>query len=287
MSRDDVLRRFLNFQEARDARRARLPVEARNALGKVRLEARAERSADTTNGTNLSNLADDTDYTLWISDEIGGWWGVTAQDFACSMRQIPKDASLTVMLDSPGGSIFEATPMYNLLKQHAGNTVVNIYGMAASAASFIAMAGKKIKMARNGRMMIHDGQGEVYAYGDEALMREHVNDVTDIADLLSSLSNTIADMYMQKAGGTVADWRARMRATTWYDSSEALSAGLIDEIEGGAPGTAPENALDLELFKLVGTYTMPTTDPAPLDPIPTNALDDMSGLRDALKGVFQ
>lgn len=278
MSRDDVLRRFLNFQEARNARRAKLPEEARKALGNVRLEPRNE------------NTSDESDYTLWISDEIGGWWGVTAQDFAYSMRQIPKDASLTVMLDSPGGSIFEATPMYNLLKQHAGMTTVNIYGMAASAASFIAMAGKNIKMARNGRMMIHDGQGEVYAYGDEALMREHVNDVSDIADLLSSLSNTIADMYMQKAGGTVEDWRAKMRATTWYDSAEALAAGLIDEIEGGAPGTSPTDGLDLELFKLAGSFTASATPSVPSAlhaPIPTTAPDDLSGLRDALKGVFQ
>lgn len=268
MSRDDVLRRFLNFQEARNARRAKLPEAAQKALGNVRFEPRAE------------NATDASDYTLWISDEIGGWWGITAQDFAYSMRQIPKDASLTVMLDSPGGSIFEATPMYNLLKQHRGDTTVNIYGMAASAASFIAMAADKVIMARNGRMMIHDGQGEVHAYGDESLMREHINDVTEVADLLGSLSNTIADMYMQKAGGSVADWRAKMRATTWYDSAEALEAGLIDEIEGGAPGTSPENQLDLELFRLVNL----TTD---VPAIPTSACDDLSGLRDALKGVFQ
>lgn len=274
MSRDDVLRRFLNFQETRNARRAKLPEEARKALGNVKLDVNLKAS---------DTGADESEYTLWISDEIGGWWGVTAQDFAYAMRQIPKNAPMTLMLDSPGGSIFEATPMYNLVKQHAGKTTCNIYGMAASAASFIAMAFDNVIMARNGRMMIHDGQGEVYAYGDEALMREHANDVTDMADLLSSLSDTIADMYMQKAGGTVADWRNKMRATTWYDSAEALDAGLINEIEGGAPGTSPDNTLDLELFKLVSSYVTP----ASTAPIPTPAQDEMSGLRDALKGVFK
>lgn len=274
MSRDDVLRRFLNFQEARDTRRAKLPEEARKALGNLRLENKAEE-------TTPRNAADESAYTLWISDEIGGWWGITAQDFAYTMRQIPRDASITVMMNSPGGSIFEATPMYNLLKQHAGQTTVNIYGMAASAASFIAMAADKVIMARNGRMMIHDGQGEVYAVGDEALMREHVNDVAEVADLLGSLSNTIADMYMQKAGGTVAEWRDRMRATTWYDSAQALEAGLIDEIEGDAPGT-PANQLDLSLFNLLANTAPPNIT------VPTNAPEfDFAGFQNALRGVFQ
>lgn len=276
MSRDDVLRRFLNFQEARNARRAKLPEEAQKALGNVKLELNVKLD-----NSQPANSAENTDYTLWISDEIGGWWGITAQDFAYAMRQIPRDAALTVMMDSPGGSIFEATPMYNLLKQHQGNTTVNIYGMAASAASFIAMAANNVIMARNGRIMIHDGQGEVYAYGDEATMREHINDVTEVADLLDSLSNTIADMYMQKAGGTVAEWRARMRNTTWFDSAEALSAGLIDEIEGGAPGTTPDNQLDLELFRLTDSFTGLVAEPI------FNPALDVSGLRDALKGVFQ
>lgn len=270
MSREDVLRRFLNFQAVRDEKRSKFSEEARKAFGNVKLEPRNVDSGD-------------EEYTLWISDEIGGWWGITASDFAYSMRQIPKNAAITVMLDSPGGSIFEATPMYNLLKQHAGHVTVNIYGLAASAASFIAMAGDTIKMARNGRIMIHDGIGEVYAYGNEALLREHVNDVVEVADLLSSLSNTIADMYMQKAGGTVAEWRDRMRAETWYDSAQALEAGLIDEIEGGAPGTSPENLLDMKLFLLDNSTSLFTPS---VPPTPVFAQDDLSGLRDALKGVF-
>lgn len=256
MSREDVLRRFRNFQEARDTRRAKLPEAARAALGNVRIE----------------NQADSTDYTLWIDDEIGGWWGITARDFAASMRQVPANASLTIMVDSPGGSIFEATPIYNLIKRHEGNVTADIYGMAGSAASFIALAANKVRMARNGRMMIHDAQAEAYAYGDEAVMREHINDVSEVADLLDSISNTIADMYMQKAGGTIAQWRNKMRQTTWYDSSEALSAGLVDEIEGGAPGTAPTDQLDPELFNILTI------------PAPEFSFD---GLRDALKGVFQ
>lgn len=188
---------------------------------------------------------------VMIYDEIG-YFGVTASDFVRELNALDV-GSITLKINSPGGEVFDGLAIYNAVKDHKANVAVQIDGLAASAASFIAMAGDTIAIQRNAAMMIHDASG--LAIGNASDMRE-------LADLLDGASDNIADIYSQRAGGTVDEWRARMRATTWYNNgAEAVAAGLADSVLGGDdPKESPENTWDLSVFNRRPVQTEPEID---------------------------
>lgn len=209
----------------------------------------------------IQNFVDQPDTAaIYIYDEIG-YWGTSAQDFVRDLQQL-KVANLDVHINSPGGDVFDGVAIYNALRTHQATVTVHIDALAASAASFIAMAGNKVIIARNAQMMIHDASG--VAIGDAAIMRE-------MAELLDKCSDNIADIYTQKAGGTVKAWRSAMTTETWYSADEALTAGLVDEIDGAdAPQmepVAPAAAANWDLT--VFAYAGRANAPAPMLPTAT------------------
>lgn len=155
---------------------------------------------------------------VMIYDEIG-FLGVTAQDFVKDLQDI--QGPIDLHINSKGGDVFDGIAIYEALKNRTDPVNVFIDSLAASAASFIAMAGDHISIGRNAQMMIHDAQG--MAIGN-------AKDMKDIAELLDKASNNIADIYMQRAGGTVEQWRTAMRDEKWYSAQEAVATGLADEI---------------------------------------------------------
>lgn len=199
-----------------------------------------------------------------VIDSWGGEWGVSAVEFAAALDGLPADTSeIRLHLNSPGGEVFEGVAIHSLLRQHPASVTVVVDALAASAASFIAMAGDRIVMTPYAQMMIHDAWG--YASGNAAVMR-------DIADRLDHLSDTSAAMYAARAGGTVADWRTAMIAETWYSADEAVAAGLADEVGEPTQDTSAQMAYDLSPFRWNGRAEAPA--PAALaviepDPEPT------------------
>lgn len=167
----------------------------------------------------VRNLADVTE--VYVYDAIGEY-GVTAQDFIAELRGI-RSPRIDLHLNSPGGQVFDGIAIYNALVNHPAMVTTYVDAVAASAASFIAMAGDEIIMEKNARLMIHDASG---------LCVGNARDMRELADLLDSLSDTIAEVYADRAGGTVEDWREAMRAETWYPAAEAVSAGLATRIAG-------------------------------------------------------
>lgn len=157
--------------------------------------------------------------TVYIFDEIG-FWGTSAQGFVDQLNAItaPK---ITVQINSPGGEVFDGIAIHTALATNKAHVTTFVTGIAASAASFIAMAGDTIKMARNATMMIHEAGGLVW--GNKRDLQKQI-------DLLTKLDQNIADMYMMQAGGTVEAWLAAMEQESWYTGKEALAAGLVDEI---------------------------------------------------------
>lgn len=201
-------------------------------------------------GLRFVNKAGATD--IYLYDEISSWWGISAQDFVDQLREVETD-QINLHINSPGGEIFDAQAIYNALKQHKATVTTYIDALAASAASFIAMAGDQVIAARNATIMIHDGIG--LAYGNAADMR-------DTADVLDLLSNQIADMYYQKAGGSVAEWRALMQAETWYNAEEAKAAGLVNTVldSENEDAQAASNAFDLSVFNHSSRAEAPSPD---------------------------
>lgn len=159
---------------------------------------------------------------LYVYDIIGGW-DLDAGEFVRAVHGIDAE-SIDLHINSPGGFVYDAVSMFEALGGHPATVNVQIDGLAASAASFLAMVGDNVKIARAGRMMIHDAQG--IGVGSPADMREY-------ADLLDEVSNDISGYYAARAGGKPTEWRAAMTKTTWYSSQQAKDAGLVDEVLGG------------------------------------------------------
>jgi ATP-dependent protease ClpP protease subunit len=186
---------------------------------------------------------------VYIYDEIG-YWGTEASDFIQQFKDIttPK---ITVHINSPGGRIFDGIAIYNAMKQHPSAVTTQVDALAASAASFIAQAGDTRVMTKNATMMIHDGAGIVMG---------NSQDMRDMADLLDKMSNNIASIYAEAAGGSATDWRALMVEETWYDAQEALDSGLADSILPTEDKKAEEatNRWDLSIFAHAGRENAPS-----------------------------
>jgi ATP-dependent protease ClpP protease subunit len=161
----------------------------------------------------------------------GGWFdeGITGADVANLLREAGP-GPLNVRINSGGGDVFDGVAIHSLLARHPGTVTAYIDGLAASAASFIMLAGDRIVAARNSFVMIHDAMTMAYGNGDT---------LRDSADLLDKVSENIADMYAERAGEDTAYWRNLMTVNgedgTWYTGQEALDAGLVDEITVAAP----------------------------------------------------
>jgi ATP-dependent protease ClpP protease subunit len=197
---------------------------------------------------------DDGPAEVLIYDEIDSWFGVSAEALARDIAALDDDRALNVRINSPGGNIFDGVAILNALRGHPGKVTTIVDGLAASAASFIAMGGDEIVMNRDAEMMVHKGHGLVMGGADD--MRKQ-------AELIDRLNEKIAGIYADKAGGSVADWLAIMDAETWYSADEAVSAGLATRVDAAAGDRADVAAkFDLSMFHHAGRAH------APAPPIP-------------------
>ncbi|WP_101791022.1 head maturation protease, ClpP-related [Nonomuraea indica] len=243
--------------------------------------------AHTADWYRITNRADGATEVA-IYDEIG-WFGVGASEFINEVRNISA-SEITVRLSSPGGDVFDGIAIHNALRAHPAKVTVHVDGLAASIASVIALAGDRVVMQPHSQMMIHDASS--MCYGQAADMRE-------LADRLDRQSDNIAGVYAERAGGTVAEWRDRMRGETWFTADEAVAAGLADEVaprrneEDSPPQVA--NAWDLSRFRYAGrsaapapvvamaaTAQTPPAEPA-AGPTETQEEDSMSTLSEGLR----
>jgi ATP-dependent protease ClpP protease subunit len=197
----------------------------------------------------IENKNDDGPAKIYIYDEIG-FWGTDAAGFIRELSSVTND-QIELHINSPGGAIFDGVAIYNALKAHPAEIIVHVDALAASAASFIAQAGDKILMTRNATMMIHDGSGGCWGTAQ---------DMFKMGDLLDKLSNTVADMYAQRAGGTQEEWRAFMKEEVWYNAEEAVEAKLADEVldYDDKEAEQAQNRWNLSIFNHAGRADAPS-----------------------------
>ncbi len=158
---------------------------------------------------------------LFIYDDIDDWFGVSAQGVVDQIRNM--DATdINVRINCRGGMVFEGIAIYNALRLHKANVHISIEGLAASIASVIAMAGDTVTIAENAMMMIHNPYG--WAQGDADAMRK-------TADVMDKIADSIAVSYTARTGKTIEEMKALMDTETWYTATEALAAGLVDQVD--------------------------------------------------------
>ncbi|MEQ9260592.1 MAG: Clp protease ClpP, partial [Roseovarius sp.] len=155
-----------------------------------------------------------------IYDEIGAY-GVSAKGFLAELGALPDGTPVDLRLNSPGGSVFDAVAIYNALKRHAGTVTVWIDGIAASAASYVAMAGDEIVMPENAFLMIHDPSG---------LAMGTAGDMRAMAEALDKIAGSLVRGYAAKSGKSDDEIAALMAAETWFDAGDAVAAGFADRL---------------------------------------------------------
>ncbi len=129
--------------------------------------------------------------------------------------------NITVWINSPGGDCVAAAQIYNMLANYKGTVTVRIDGIAASAASVIAMAGTKVIMSPVSMMMIHNPM--TIAFGDSANMQKAIA-------MLDEVKESIINAYEIKTGLSRAKLSRLMDAETWMDANSAIEMGFADEI---------------------------------------------------------
>lgn len=204
-----------------------------------------------------------TEATLYLYGPIDSWggpWGISAAEVASALADLPAGTTdLTMRINSPGGEVFEAVAIMNLLRDHSARITARVDGLAASAASFLAVSADETIMGGNTELMIHDAWG--LAIGNAADMRQY-------ADLLDRTSNDIASVYEAKAGGGTQAWRDYMLAESWFTAQEAVDLGLADSVNTGtdaADAADPAARMTFDtatLFQHAGRAAAPA--PAPL-----------------------
>lgn len=172
---------------------------------------------------DVKAAAGEGEATISILDPIGAdiWGeGVTARRISGALRSIG-DRPVTVNVNSPGGDYFEGLAIYNLLREHKQEVTVNVLGVAASAASIIAMAGDQVRIARAGWLMIHNTW--ILAAGDRNAMRE-------VADWLEPFDAMAVDIYATRTGIAAEDLARMLDRETWIGGQGAVDQGFADDL---------------------------------------------------------
>lgn len=174
--------------------------------------------------------------TISMLDVIGSDWsgeGVTSKRIAAALRSIG-DQDVVVNINSPGGDFFEGLAIYNMLREHPAKVTVKVLGMAASAASVIAMAGDEIQIARAGFLMIHNTW--VVAIGDRHELRS-------VGDWLMPFDLAAADIYSARSGIKAAEIVKMLDRETWIPGSDAVDKGFADALlDSDAVSTKANNS---------------------------------------------
>lgn len=188
----------------------------------------------------INAAEDETEITLY--DVIGkDWWGngVDAKTFSAELKKV-KTSNIRLKVNSPGGDVFDGIAMYNDLKSHKARVIVEVTGLAASAASVLAMAADEIQIGKNAHIMIHDAWS--WTVGNKTDLRE-------VADLLEKIDEGLAETYADRTGKSMEEIAALMSAETWMRGQEAIDAGFADAlIADGKEKTKARAAYDVSFY---------------------------------------
>lgn len=213
----------------------------------IKHEFKAELNGDTTEITIYGDIGD-------------SWWGesVSANDIKNALKNVETD-TITIRLNSPGGDAFDGIAIYNQLKNHNAKVIAYIDGLAASAASIIAMAADEIIMNTGSMLMIHEAS--TFTWGTKADIKKTMN-------ALEGIDESIADIYMTRFSGERDELNTMVEDETWFTANTAVEVGLADKTNENTNDENVENLKTL-IFNMQNEITQlkkqnlkePTPDP--------------------------
>ena len=167
-------------------------------------------------------------------DDWGGPWGMSATELAAELDALPAGIdTIELRINSYGGVVFEAITIMNALRSNDARIVAVVEGLAASAASFLAVSADETVMMPSSRLMLHAAWG---------IGIGNANDLRAYADLLDSLTIDVAEVYAAKTGEDASVWFDRLQTDKWYSAQEAVDAGLADRIDTPTTSTSADPA---------------------------------------------
>ena len=187
------------------------------------LQAWSQETKDTSQYRFRAKAGGETGEIL-LYGPIGQDWfgeGITSATFAKEMKKLDKATSIDLHIDSPGGSVADARAIYTQLTQHRARINVHIDGLAASAASVVAMAGDTVKIAESGFVMIHEARG---------VARGTAADFEKAAQIIKAHNAGIVDIYAARTENTRRKLEEWMFAETWFSGNDAVKNGFADSV---------------------------------------------------------
>ena len=168
----------------------------------------------------VRNEAESVEILLYDYIDSSEYWGVTAKQ----IKQAFDDADgkpVDLHIDSGGGDVFEAFAMCSIVQRYEGKTTAYIDGLAASAASYLAVVCDEVIMRDYAWMMIHCASAGVWG---------NAQDLEDVAKQLTNIDETLAAIYAKRSDMTIDEARDYMKAETWFNAEDALALGLATDV---------------------------------------------------------
>lgn len=161
---------------------------------------------------------------ILLYDQIGLDWvtgeGVTAKEFNEKIEQAG-DRDIVVRINSPGGDVWDGLAIYNMLRSAKGKVTTVVEGLAASAASIVAMAGDDVSIYPSAQLMIHSAW---------TIAMGNADDFREAADVLDKIDGTLAEIYSSKTGRPAEEFKQIMSKDSYYNADESLELGLVNSI---------------------------------------------------------
>ncbi len=188
-------------------------------------EFKAEAAGATLELTIMGTLGE----ACWFEPE-----GVSADDIQSALEAYPNVIAINVLIDCPGGDVFEGMTIMNLLKRHPALVTIEVLGEASSAGTFVCMGGDKIIMHEGTAMMVHAPAGGCFGMADEH---------RTIASALDSIGSSMVDVYVARTGKPRDEVQKLVDAETWMTARQAIELGFADLLVPGKPkASAPQPA---------------------------------------------
>lgn len=196
----------------------------------------------------------DDQATIYLYDAIDPWWGISAETFAEQLAGVTAP-TINLRINSPGGDVFEARAIVTAIRQHPANVIAHVDGVAASAASYIALAANEVEISDGAFFMIHKAW---------TLEMGNADDLRSTASLLDKIDDSIASDYAARTGKSKDAMLALMTAETWLTASEAKDMGFADRIAATA---STDNAARWNLSAYANVPKALTALPPAPDPV--------------------
>lgn len=202
--------------------------------------------------------------TITIYGDIGkSWWddSTSAKDIETALKNVESD-NITVHLNSGGGDAFDGIAIYNQLRNHSAKVKIVVDGLAASAASVIAMSADELIMNTGSMLMIHEAS--TWNWGTKADFQKTLN-------ALEGLDKSLADVYMTKFKGERDEIDTLIANESWFTASEAVDLGFADSVGEVVLEEDPEEFKNSVLARFQNKKTEPITKNSILDRLKRNS----------------